>query len=248
MNTRTAILVILLVATFLTPLITSIIFTVDIPKILKALSIYYIRNTIKDVASPEAVAAIVWDYRGLDTIYETLVLYLAIVGGLALFRVSRELVSLRRIGLTFLARTSTKIIALLIATIAVSIALHGHLTPGGGFQGGSALAVVTMLMIPVFSSYIITEKGITSTKLVAIRGFALTAIGLVAFLPLIRGLEIVTNIKFYPAQLGIFIVSGSISLYNLFEFLAVASGFTAIALYLSIPEELYSKELGGVYA
>jgi len=234
----------LVVIAALLPLVFVSVVPVDVPRALRELGKYYVLNTIKDSASPEAVAAVVWDYRGLDTIYETVVLYLAIVGGLAIFRISREVAKRAIIGLTVLTQTATKVIALLIATISSAIALHGHLTPGGGFPGGSALAITSMLIVPVFSVYSLLERGITSTRLIAVRGLALTALGLVALLPVIRGLEIVTNQRFYPAGLGPFVISGSISMYNLFEFFAVASGFTAVAIYLSIPEELYRAELG----
>lgn len=242
MSKRALVLVVLLAMALIAPLIVLGLTYIDVPRALRELSKYYVVNTIKDTASPEAVAAIVWDYRGLDTIYETAVLYLAIVGGLAIFRLSRELSKRVIVGLTLLSQTATKIIVLLIATISAAIAFHGHLTPGGGFPGGSALAVTTMLIVPVFSMYSLLERGITSAKLVAIRGFALTALGLVALLPVFRGLEIVTNQKFYPSQLFSITISGSISLYNFFEFLAVASGFTAVTLYLSIPEEFYVEQ------
>jgi len=236
---RVIVLVVLVLIAVVSSLITPLVISIEVPRYLKDLSRYYIINTIKDTASPESVAAIVWDYRGLDTVYETLVLYLAIVGGLTIFMYTGELARKTPVGLTLLSRTATKIITVLISSVSAAIAFHGHLTPGGGFPGGSALAVATMLIIPVFSINTLLEKGVTSTKLVAIRGVSLTGLGLVALLPAIRGLEIVTNQRFYPGYLDGFILSGSISLYNLLEFLAVASGFTAVALYLSIPEEYY---------
>lgn len=239
MNNRIIFLVAIVLISVMIPLIALTCIKVDVPRELRALAKYYILNTINDTASPEAVTAIVWDYRGLDTVYETLVLYLAIVGGLSIFRISRHIDIKQEIGLTKLARSSTKIIALLIASVSASIAFHGHLTPGGGFPGGSALAVSMMIIIPVFSVNALHREGVSSTRLVAIRGASLTALGLVALLPVIRGLEIVTNQRFYPARVFNMLISGSISLYNLCEFIAVASGFVAIALYLSIPEEFY---------
>ena len=211
------------------------------PLALRELGLYYVLNTIRDCASPEAVAAIVWDYRGLDTIYETAVLYFALVGGLAIFRAAKAQGFKKPVGLTELSKTSTRLISLLIAAVSVCIALHGHLTPGGGFPGGSALAVVAMLAVPIYSVNSMLERGITSTKLIAVRGAALTALGLVALLPVIRGLEIVTNQRFYPGAVLGFTISGSISMYNFFEFMAVASGFAALALYLSIPEEAFRE-------
>ncbi|MEO2151550.1 MAG: sodium:proton antiporter, partial [Thermococcus sp.] len=39
-------------------------------------------------------------------------------------------------------------------------------------------------------------------------------------------------------------LGGSLVLYNLFEYLAVGAGFTAVFLLLSIPEEKFKKFLG----
>ncbi|MEM4481965.1 MAG: MnhB domain-containing protein [Desulfurococcaceae archaeon] len=248
MTLRTFIAIMLLITAATVPLIVTAYLEIAVPRVNRELGLFYVRDTLLGAGSPEAVAAIVWDYRGLDTIYETAVLYLAIVGGLSLFGTSKKLAKSVGVGLTLLARTSTKMIALLIATISVAIALHGHLTPGGGFPGGSALAISTMLIIPVFSIQTVLDRGITSTKLVAIRGLALTGIGLTALLPITKGLEIVTNLRFYPFQVAGLTLSGSISIYNVLEFLAVSSGFTAIALYLSVPEEFYREATGGIYA
>lgn len=217
------------------------------PEDIKPIGYFYIENTLfgsMSVPSPEAVTAIVWDYRGLDTIYETSVFFLAVVAGVAVFRTSRELPIKRGQGLTWIGRVSTKLVAAAIAAVSASIALHGHLTPGGGFQGGSTLAVAPLLLIPIFSYYELVRAGVTSDKLIAARGAALAAIGLVAALPAVRGLEVVTNARFYPAYLFGQLMSGSLFLYNLFEYIAVASGFSAVFLYMSVEEEFYREEAG----
>jgi len=240
---RVVVLLSLLAVVVFTALAVSLVARLEAPVSIRDLGKYYIANTRRDTSSPEAVTAIVWDYRGLDTIYETVVLYMAIVGGLAISAIARKVALKTRVGLTSIARTGTRIITLLIATIAFSIALHGHLTPGGGFPGGSALAITAMLVIPVYTLQSLLDYGVTSTRLVAIRGLALTGLGLVAVLPVLRGLEAVTNLRFYPSHVAGMLISGSLWFYNFFEFLAVASGFAAVALYLSIPEELYREEI-----
>ncbi len=218
------------------------------PDTIKPLGLFYIEETFfgnMTAMSPEAVTAIVWDYRGLDTVYETSVFFLAVVAGLAVFRVSGIPAPRRGLGLTEIARTSTKIIGVLIIVVSASIALHGHLTPGGGFQGGSTLAIAPLLVIPVFSYWALISRGLSPSILVTLRGMALTAIGLVAVLPVVRGLEIVSNVRFYPAYIQGQLVSGSLFLYNTFEYIAVATGFTAIFLYLSFEEEFYREEARG---
>ncbi|AFK51410.1 Na+/H+ antiporter, subunit MnhB [Thermogladius calderae 1633] len=217
------------------------------PSEIKRLGVFYVEETFfgnMTAMSPEAVTAIVWDYRGLDTVYETAVFFLAVVAGLAVFRVSKTPPLKRGVGLTEISRTSTKIVAALIVVVSASIALHGHLTPGGGFQGGSTLAIAPLLVIPIFSYYALLARRLTPGLLVTLRGLALTAIGLVAILPVFKGLEVVTNIRFYPAYILGQLVSGSLFLYNSSEYIAVASGFAAVFLYLSFEEEFYEEERG----
>lgn len=236
MSSRIIVLAILVAGILLLSLFVSS--QIVIPAELKPLGVFYIKQSMYgnySAKSPEAVTAIVWDYRGIDTLFETLVLFLAIVGGIAVFE--KEIKGpIVQVGLTDLSKTSTKIVVVLIAVVSASIALHGHLTPGGGFQGGSTLAVATLLMIPVFGYGALLTKGITSTKLVLLRGLALTGIGIVAILPVIRGFEVASNTSFYPYEIQGILTSGSLFLYNLLEYVAVGVGFTAVFLYLSIEE------------
>ncbi|MBU1049307.1 hypothetical protein KKG90_04700 [Candidatus Bipolaricaulota bacterium] len=51
---------------------------------------YYIQNAQPEVAVNNAVTAVVFDYRGFDTLGEATVLFAAVVGVLGLFRKLRE--------------------------------------------------------------------------------------------------------------------------------------------------------------
>jgi len=210
---------------------------------------YYLNNSYfgsPSAKSPEAVTAIVWDYRGLDTLYETTVFFLAVIGGLTIFRIERTALnklSIKPVQLTIIVKLSTKLLVVMIVAVSASIALHGHLTPGGGFQGGSALAIAPLLIIAAYSRYVLEERGVTYTKAVALRSIGLTLIWLVVILPLVFGYYIMQNQPFYPSTVFNSLVSGSLSIYNILECVAVGMGFTALFLYLSLPEEVYRREL-----
>lgn len=47
---------------------------------------YYIENTQEETGSANAVTAIVFDYRGFDTLGEATVLFVAVLGVIMLFR------------------------------------------------------------------------------------------------------------------------------------------------------------------
>jgi len=55
-----------------------------------AMDDYFIDNAQTDVAANNAVTAVVFDFRGFDTLGEATVLFAAVVGILALFRKLRE--------------------------------------------------------------------------------------------------------------------------------------------------------------
>lgn len=59
--------------------------------------------------SPEVVTSILWDYRGLDTVYETSVFFFAIIGGLMLVRsvkIDKESLGIK--GMSVISKTVTK--------------------------------------------------------------------------------------------------------------------------------------------
>ncbi len=51
---------------------------------------YFIANAQREIAANNVVTAIVFDYRGFDTLGEATVLFAAVVGVLTLFRKLRE--------------------------------------------------------------------------------------------------------------------------------------------------------------
>jgi len=197
--------------------------------------------------SPETVTSIVWDYRGLDTVYEVTVFFLAIVGGLTLFRLEKVKVfpPSNIVGMTTIVKHATKLLGVMIIAVSASIALHGHLTPGGGFQGGAALAVFPLLVIPAYSRYVLEKYGLTYLKAVIIRSISLILLWIVIVLPIIHGFQLMQNQPFYPGYILDQLISGSLFLYNLLDYIAIGMGFTAVFLYLSIPEETYVKEFEG---
>jgi len=199
--------------------------------------------------SPEVVTSILWDYRGLDTIYETSVFFLAIISSLALFRLGNTLESNKESeytgpGLSFIVKGIVKLVSVMIIAVSASIALHGHLTPGGGFQGGSALAVVPLLVLVAFSKFALENLGYTKDRAMIVRSLSLVGIALVALIPLLFGGYIMQNQPIFPARVSGQLTSGSLIFYNIFEYLAVGAGFTAVFLLLATPEKIFKKLLG----
>lgn len=209
-------------------------------------------------ASPEVITAALWDYRGLDTVYETTVFYLAVIGCVTVFRLLKpKLMELKpetkEYSLTLIVRVVTKIIMAAIILISLDIALHGHLTPGGGFQAGSAFAIVPLLAIAAFSRYFIEDLGFKINPSHIFRSLGLLIIASVAIIPFLYLGFILQNqpkpwspYPGYPIMLGPIELSGSLFPLDIGEFLNVSMGFLAIFLFLSLPERVFKKDLEGV--
>lgn len=110
----------------------------------------YIENSPKDFAAANIVTAIVVSYRGFDTLGEVAVLFAATAG-------VGSLLTKKRLGIigiqpekknsTEVLQTATGLLSGLLVMFGIYIFMHGHLTPGGGFQGGVVIATAVLLSL-----------------------------------------------------------------------------------------------------
>jgi multicomponent Na+:H+ antiporter subunit B len=111
---------------------------------------YYAEQTAPDLGAANLVTAIIVTYRGLDTLGEVTVLFLtAAIVGLVLSQGRRRADQPQRqlppTGELLL--TGTRLLLPLILLFGAYVFTHGHLTPGGGFQGGAILASAMLLLL-----------------------------------------------------------------------------------------------------
>lgn len=93
--------------------------------------------------TPNAVSSVNFDQRGLDTLGEETILLASVLGAAVLLRPSRR--ETRReppdVGRVLPATRLAGYLVLPAALLlGLDVVVHGHLTPGGGFQGGVVLA------------------------------------------------------------------------------------------------------------
>ncbi|MDN5312709.1 MAG: multicomponent Na+:H+ antiporter subunit [Thermoanaerobacteraceae bacterium] len=88
------------------------------------------------------VTSIVFDFRGYDTFGEAIVLFTAVSGTVAVLRhmETNNMQLGRNDHPGVVVQTAVGIILPLSFVLGLYIILHGHLSPGGGFQGGVVLA------------------------------------------------------------------------------------------------------------
>lgn len=198
-------------------------------------------------ASPEVITSVLWDQRGIDTYYETSVLFLAIIGTLYLFA-GRLKPAVPTEGMTVIVKLIAKLVAPIIMVVALSVALHGHLTPGGGFQGGAIFVVAPLLVIAALGGVKLTGLGFEKDTLLSLRITGLIIIALVGIATVIIG--VVKGVSGYiflnqpkpsvpigyvasvSAPWGTILISGTLMVLNIMEFMAVSAGFTLALLAL----------------
>lgn len=191
--------------------------------------------------SLNAVSAVIWDYRGFDTVIETMVLLAAIIGASHVLGEKREQ-SERSHG--FIAGFSTIFVVLITTIIALSIAVHGHLSPGGGFQAGSMLAVLIVLAIPIYTSRILNKLNIKREVLPKIRHAVLLLLVTIAVYPLVFIIlgtyayilqnQVKVNSEFsMPSWFLDTPLAGSVFFFNIVEMIAVAAGLIYATLLLA---------------
>ena len=140
-------------------------------------------------------------------------------------------------GMTIIVQKVTQIMCGIIFLYGIYIILHGHLTPGGGFAGGTIIAGSFILLIIAFGSEFLAlkkeETGSSILESTAILVFlAIASAGL-----LISGVGIFF-VNFLPkGTIGNLISAGAIPLFNIAVGIEVAAALVTVFLALLIYKE-----------
>lgn len=188
----------------------------------------------RDTAS--VVASVTFDQRGLDTLGEEFMLFAAVLGTMALLRRNpdeEELPSQRgeeeRPPVLDALRLSAYVLLPLTVLVGIYLVLHGHVSPGGGFQGGVVIGSGVHLLylagdyptlarlrpIPVFevmealaaAAFVLLGLGVmltgaaflTNVMPYGVRGELLSA-GVVPLLNVIVGVEVASAVVLLLAR------------------------------------------------
>jgi multicomponent Na+:H+ antiporter subunit B len=108
---------------------------------------HFIQKGIEETGSSNIVTSVVVGYRGFDTLGEITVLFTAAIGLGAVFGTYRK----RKTGIkaeppSLIVDTGCRFLFPIILLAGAYIFFHGHITPGGGFQGGAIIASAFLLM------------------------------------------------------------------------------------------------------
>jgi len=140
---------------------------------------HYIMETKNETGAVNAVTAIVVEYRGFDTLGEVTVLFTAATGvSFLLASLFRKKANKRKANL--IAEEGSKLVLPFALLTGAYIFIHGHLTPGGGFPGGSVIASGLLLMLLVYPKFFLSHKKLSYEESLA--GSVFVIIGLLGLL------------------------------------------------------------------
>ncbi len=105
----------------------------------------YVAKGPDELGTQNIVTAVVVTYRGLDTLGEVTVLFIATAGVGFLLGRRKEKKPKRKS--SEILQTGASFLIALIFMYGVYVFMHGHLTPGGGFQGGVVIATGILLIM-----------------------------------------------------------------------------------------------------
>lgn len=193
-------------------------------------------------AVSNAVSAVNFDYRGVDTMGEEFMLLGAVTGTVVLLRSKRGEATNSPPG-TVPGRKNrarsdaTTLIGRLIAPLqlmfGIYLAVHGMTTPGGGFQGGVIIGSAALLLF-IGEGYPAWRKVVRSTLCDAVEGVGATLYVLCGLASLLRGTPFLTNILPFGQFRDVF-SGGLMFIENVGVTLAVAGGFAV--LFIEFMEE-----------
>jgi multicomponent Na+:H+ antiporter subunit B len=135
--------------------------------------------------------------------------------------------------MSIIVRTIARLLAPIMLLVAAYIILHGHVTHGGGFQGGVLVACAFILLILAFGiDYV--EGKVSFEFGQVFRSVGATIIILAGFIGLVFGFWFFRNIGVYPYGFpGEIFSAGSLVLYNIAEMANVSASFL-VAFYFLI--------------
>jgi len=107
---------------------------------------HYINEGVKETGAVNIVTSVVVSYRGFDTLGEVTVLFIAAIGLGAVLSTVRKKTARKIEPASLVLSTGCRVLFPLILVFGTYIFIHGHLTPGGGFQGGAIIASAYLLI------------------------------------------------------------------------------------------------------
>lgn len=174
------------------------------------------------------VTAVMFDYRGLDTMIEEFILFTAVMGAALLLRSGREEAEQRPrdVVTSDAVRAAGGVLVPVLLLFGLWVIAFGYITPGGGFQGGVIVSGAPLLVWAA-GSYRLFRASSPSTVFDAAEGLGAASYVAVGLLGLASGGAFLYN-TLPLGSAGTLASGGTIALLNWASGLEVAAAFVLI--------------------
>jgi multicomponent Na+:H+ antiporter subunit B len=143
---------------------------------LTPIATHYVAQGPDEVGAPNLVTAVVVTYRGLDTLGEVTVLFLSAVAvGLLLTMGGLDQKAEPPTPASEIVETAVQYLFPIVLLFGAYIFVNGHLSPGGGFQGGAVIASATLLLFLALPRSKLRHALLTITE--SLSGFGYVLVG-----------------------------------------------------------------------
>jgi len=186
---------------------------------------YYLQESVQSLKVANAVTGIVVNFRGFDTLGEVTVLFLAAMGlSSIMYRKKKKGdkdVRAKKPSSRIL-QVGAQIIFPMVVILGAYVFIHGHLTPGGGFQGGAIIATASLLMLITYRKFKVNHNTISWIESIA--GVVFATLGIIG---LIKGMSFLEN--FLPTgELNALLSGGIIAIIYVSVGFKVAAELTGV--------------------
>jgi multicomponent Na+:H+ antiporter subunit B len=156
-------------------------------------SSHFIQNTGVDTEVPNMVTAVLADYRGFDTMFETVVVFIAGMAVLAILKGSGR----RRSGKReheveaepdLIVTNTVRLIVPVIQIFAFYVLAHGHVSPGGGFQGGVVMGA-SFILVALAWDLDVALARFSMERCILVAALGIVLYGGIGFLSMLLGGE-----------------------------------------------------------
>lgn len=206
------------------------------------LSQHYVTQTFPETGVPNMVTAVLADYRGYDTMFETVVIFTA---GIAIISI------LRRYGATdgakpspalgkkrddLIINTTCRLMIPIIQLFALYVIAHGHYSPGGGFQGGVIFGA-SFILLALSRDLQTAQKWLPEKRVLMLAGVGVLIYASFGFLAQLLG----QNFLDYSILHKVMAVTPTEARYHSMLGVEIGVAFTVTAIMFSIYSNLASN-------
>ena len=203
-------------------------------------SSHFIQRTGVDTEVPNMVTAVLADYRGFDTMFETVVVFIAGMAVLAILKSSGRRKGKREHEVEaepdLIVTNTVRLIVPVIQIFAFYVLAHGHVSPGGGFQGGVVMGASFILVALAWDLEVALAR-FSAEKCILVAALGIVLYGGIGFLSMLLGGEFLD----YAELEKVLPVSREMARYHAMLGVEIGVGFTVTAIMFALYANLSTE-------